>query len=165
LLFTCIGIILLSRTLNNTPKWPAQISQAAFYPILMPLLSAFLFGSSVYLAKYILNSALANPFSYYYIRAPLIAACSALMLRPNLHWITPRRLALTAGRSLFVIAQWLAFLYAVDLGNAALVKAVSEITPLFVLLLSAVLFKEKLTSLKLIGAGLIVAGLLALSVA
>ncbi len=165
LLLTCAGIILLSRNLNKTTKQPAQTRQAAFYPMLMPLLSAFLFGSSVYLVKYILNFNLANPFSYYYIRAPLIAGFSAMMLRPDLHWITPRRLVLAAGRSFFVIAQWLAFLYAVDLGNAALVKAVSEVTPLFVLILSTLLFGEKLTSIKLTGAGLIVAGLITLSLA
>lgn len=129
-----------------------------------PLLTALLFGANVYLVKVILNQGYANPFTYYFVRAPIIALLTALLLRPRLGWITPRALGLMTGRAVFVIAKWLTFLVAVELGNPVIVNAVSEVTPLFVLLLALLFLKETLTRPKVGGAVLIVGGLALLAI-
>lgn len=142
---------------SRSPRPPWQ--QAMF-----PLLTALLFGANVYLVKVILNQGYANPFTYYFVRAPIIALLTALLLRPRLGWITPRALGLMAGRAVFVIAKWLTFLVAVGLGNPVIVNAVSEVTPLFVLFLALIFLKETLTRPKVGGAVLIVGGLALLAI-
>lgn len=131
--------------------------------VVFPLLTALLFGANVYLVKGILNRGYANPFTYYFVRAPIIALLTALLLRPRLDWLTPRALGLMAGRAVFVIAKWLTFLVAVGLGNPVIVNAASEVTPLFVLLLALLFLKERLTWPKIGGVALIVSGLMLLA--
>lgn len=159
---TVAGIAVLNLELRRNRDAPG--SRLPWKRVGFPLLTALLFGANVYLVKGILNQGYANPFTYYFVRAPIIALLTALLLRPRLGWITPRALGLMAGRAVFVIAKWLTFLVAVGMGNPVIVNAVSEVTPLFVLLLALLFLRETLTRPKVWGAVLIVGGLALLAV-
>jgi len=86
-----------------------------------------------------------------------------ITLRPTLGWITSKRLGIAAGRSTLVIAQWMFMLYALQLGNPVIVKAVSDTSPLFVIVLAGLFLKEKFTSLKVVGAIIVIGGLILLT--
>lgn len=155
------GVIVFSRAM------PAAESRTAAYNRIarvgFPLLAALLFGANVYLVKILFDQAWSNPFTYYYLRAPFIAAIMLLTLRPRHDWLTRPRLRLAAGRSVLVIAQWLLLLYALQLGNPAVVKAASDASPLFVVLFAGALLNEPANRQQALAAALLVAGLVLLA--
>ncbi len=158
ILVTVSGVVVLNQAIRH--RHLAQKREVApRRKLFAPLMASLLFGSNVYLVKYILNTGIANPFTYYFVRLFIVAVMSYAVWRPNLHWVTPRRVGVIAGRATFVIAKWLIYLYAVDLGNPALVKSVSEVSPLFVVILSAIFLNERLTRHKVLGVLLIIGGL------
>lgn len=157
-LVTVGGVIVLNQALRNHRE--AQTPAAPLHRRLFaPLMSSLLFGLNVYLVKHILNAGIANPFTYYFVRLFIVAVMSYFAWRPDLSWVTLPRLGVIAGRAVFVIAKWLIYLHAVDLGNPALVKSASEVSPLFVVGLSALFLNERLTRDKFLGILLIIGGL------
>ena len=126
---------------------------------MIPLLAALLFGANVYLVKILFAREWSNPFTYYYLRAPFIAAIMLFALRPRHNWLSRPRLRLAAGRSVLVIAQWLLLLYALQLGNPAVVKAASDSSPLFVVLFAGALLGEQTNRGQAMAAVLLVIGL------
>ena len=86
-----------------------------------------------------------------------------VMIRPDLKWVTSKRIFLISGRAIIVIGQWLFLLYALQIGNPALVKTVSDTSPLFVILIVFLLGKEKITVPKIIGSIAVMIGLVLIS--
>jgi drug/metabolite transporter (DMT)-like permease len=138
--------------------------ETAFKRLLVPLAASCLLGLNAYTVKYIFSQAFMNPYTYYFLRLGLVAIMAHLVFRPNLAWVNPASLATIAGRGVFVVLQWMAMLTALERGNPTIVKAVSEISPLFVIGLSMIWLKEKITRDKVVGACLIIAGLLLIAV-
>ncbi len=171
------GISTLNRQLRATrqpiplPKTQSEpltpgchAPEAAFKRLLVPLTASCLLGLNAYTVKYIFSQAFMNPYTYYFLRLGLVAIMAHLVFRPRLAWVNPASLSTIAGRGVFVVLQWMAMLTALERGNPTIVKAVSEISPLFVIGLSMMLLKEKITRDKIVGACLIIAGLLLIAV-
>jgi drug/metabolite transporter (DMT)-like permease len=110
-----------------------------------------------------LASGVVNSYSYYLIRAPFIALLTAFITRPNLAWVAPRSILITSERMVFVLAQWLLLLTAIQMGNAVVVKAIADSTPFFVVLISWLLLRQKLPRTQWAGALLVVAGISSIS--
>ncbi len=128
--------------------------------ILLTLLSAASFGSMAIFAKLAYADG-TGPSTLLFLRF----LCASLLLAPWLLW---RRLPLPRGRALagliFMGAvcyalEALAFFQALTYASAGLVSLLLYLFPALVLLLSALLFKEKITPLKLLALLLSLAGL------
>jgi len=156
-----LGIIILNWEMQKGSGKKYQ--RKSIVAILVPILASLLFGTNIYLIKYILNQGIANSYTYYFVRAFIISILMFITLRPTLGWITSKRLGIAAGRSTLVIAQWMFMLYALQLGNPVIVKAVSDTSPLFVIVLAGLFLKEKFTSLKVVGAIIVIGGLILLT--
>ncbi len=167
-----ISLMLLGGVLLHRAQGPAadedpnpqKTQPQRAWLLLLPLGAAALFGGNVYLVKYLFALEITNPYTYYLLRVALITALSAVLWRPDWTWVTARKGGLVAGRAALVIGQWQLFLHAVARGHPGVVKAVSETTPLFVALLSALALHEQLTRRKLAGIGLVIGGLWAITV-
>jgi len=132
------GTLWLIRSAPNTnadaaPRAPGRMAW------LYPLLAAALFGLSLYPIKDLFTQGWINPPTYYLVRAGVIALLAAPLARG-----APDRppLRLLTVRALLVIAQWLALLFALQSGSPAAVKAVADASPLFVLLLTALVHRR-----------------------
>jgi len=89
----------------------------------------------------------------------LIAVAAYLLFRPNHSWLNRDTILFSLVRLVFVIAQWLALLVALDLGNPASIKALSDASPLFVILLSGAVIKERTNRWQALGAIVVLAGI------
>jgi drug/metabolite transporter (DMT)-like permease len=127
--------------------------------LLAPLGAALIFGATIFPAKYLFNQHLTNPYTYYFLRSLGIAALAQLFLKPDYRWLNRSMLPLTIGRAAIVLAQWLLLLYALQGGNPATVKAISDASPLFVLLFGNLFLREKITRRKAAGVMAVVIGL------
>lgn len=158
------GIVLLQREsgAENAGGHPTTSHRGS--RLLAPLGAALIFGATIFPAKYLFNQHLTNPYTYYFLRSLGIAALAQLFFRPDYRWLTRPMLPLTAGRAAIVLAQWLLLLYALQGGNPAAVKAISDASPLFVLLFGGVFLREKINSHKAAGVIAIIAGLTLLAV-
>jgi drug/metabolite transporter (DMT)-like permease len=160
ILLICTGIILLNRELQKSPKPSNQPAHTRFVFLLIPIGFAFITGTNIYLAKWLFSSQLVNPYTYYFIRAIMIAFFSWLIFKPDFSWVNRQTLKISFGRSLVVALQYLLLLYALEAGSPAIIKAASDTTPLFVLFYSTVILKLALTRLKILGVFLILSGLI-----
>lgn len=152
------GLVLLARP-EKGPEAEPRERRWRLGAIGYPLLAALLFGVNIYPVRTLLVNAWTNPYTYYLLRAPVIAAATWLALRPRLDWVNAKRVGLTAGRLVFVIGQWLLLLAALQAGSPAVVKALADSSPLFVLLLSGLVLKEKVGKWQAVGALLTAAGM------
>ncbi len=155
------GVIVLNMRIAHSK--PQTAPHGVSKELLIPLCSSFFFGINVYLIKYILTARFVNPATYYFIRAFIIMLLMFLVLRPQFDWVNGERILIVSGRAVFVIGKWILLLYAVSLGNPPVVKAVSEVTPLFVLFLSFVFLSETIDRYKILGSASIVAGVVLIS--
>lgn len=131
--------------------------------LIFPSLTAIIFGGNVYLIKYLFDQHYANPYSYYLFRVLMITLITYFIFNPNHRWLSPKNLYVTWGRALCVLAQWMLLLYALKVGNPAVVKAISDSSPLFVVLIVLFLFKEKPSRKTIFGSLLITLGILMIS--
>ena len=156
------GIFTLNRAMQSAapegqrPAWQLK-------KLLAPTGASFFFGASVYLIKYLFSQGLTNPYSYYLLRAAMISLMMLVLIRPDLKWVSRPALGLVTGRLALVITQWMLLLYALDYGNPAVVKAVGDTSPLFVVAISAAFLKERVTRSKLLGVACILIGLVLLT--
>lgn len=133
--------------------------------LLAPLGAALIFGATILAANYLFRQGMTNPYTYYFLRSLSIVLLAQFFFRPDYRWLTRSILPVTLGRAVVVLAQWLLLLYALQGGNPAAVKAVSDASPLFVLLFAGVFLQEKITRRKATGVVLIVIGLVLLALA
>jgi drug/metabolite transporter (DMT)-like permease len=154
------GIIILQREMAAGDTVSSPLQSARNGRLLAPLGAALIFGATILPIKYLLGHQLINPYTFYFLRGPMIALLAQLFFRPDYRWLTRSNLPLTIGRAAIVLAQWLLLLYALQNGNAATVKAISDASPLFVLLFGGLFLREKITRRKAAGVIGIVAGLI-----
>lgn len=149
------GLMLLARSRNGN-------GSAGIYKrqhLIWPALAAGLFGLNIYPIRYLLQEDFTNPYTYYLLRAPLIAISAWLVLRPKFDWVTGRRLLAISGRLVFVIAQWLLLLSAIEIGNPSVVKTIADTSPLFVLVLAGIVLHERVTNWQILGVLMTVGGM------
>ena len=72
-----------------------------------------------------------------------------IILRPRWKLITKSIIVQSWVRTFFVIVNFLLYLYAVMLGNVVIVTTLVNTYPIFVIVFSYFLFKEKITAKKL----------------
>lgn len=149
------GLIALSRGANGIK--PGVSHQARGF--WLPLAAALLFGLNVFVIKMLFNNDWCNPYTYYLLRALVVALVGGVLFRPNLRWLTRSTLLFSAGRLIIVITQWMLLLAALEIGNPAGVKALADSSPLFVVMLSGVLIKERLQPWRVLGAVLVIGGI------
>jgi len=89
------------------------------------------------------------------IRVLFIALVTHFTLKPNDKWVTLKNLRTTWWRALCVLVQWMLLLHALTIGNPAIVKAIADSLPLFVILIAVLLYKEKLSRNTIAGSVLI----------
>src|SRR5574340_213028 len=152
------GLVLLTRPEQQRAAEPRE-RRWRLGAIAYPLMAALLFGVNIYPVRTLLVNEWTNPYTYYLLRAPVIAAATWLALRPRLDWVNAKRGGLTAGRLVVVIGQWLLLLTALQAGSPGVVKALADSSPLFVLLLSGLVLKEKVGKWQAVGALLTAAGM------
>ncbi|MEJ5200806.1 MAG: DMT family transporter [Anaerolineales bacterium] len=153
------GITLLSHHSTHANSITTSVKDQLKWKI-FPISTALVFGANIYLIKYLFDHQYTNPYSYYLIRVLIIALITHLVLKPNYKWVKPKNLQITWWRAFCVLAQWILLLYAIAIGDPAIVKAIADSSPLFVLLL-AVLFKKEMLSRKtILGSLLTTSGIL-----
>lgn len=159
------GIVILQhdKGADNGRLTPGDGSR--YMRLLAPLGAALIFGVTVLAATYLFKQGLTNPYTYYFLRSLSIALLVQFFFRPDYRWLTRSILPVMLGRSTVVLAQWLLLLYALQGSNPAAVKAVSDASPLFVLLFANVFLQEKITRRKAAGVIFIVMGLALLALA
>ncbi|MEW6650981.1 MAG: EamA family transporter, partial [Chloroflexota bacterium] len=99
-----------------------------------------------------------NAYTYYLIRAAMIGLVAGMVLKARFSWLNKGFAFQIAGRLLFVIGQWLALLTALQLDHPAVVKAVADLSPLFVLGFSWGVLREKPGKTQIFGVVMIVLG-------
>ena len=154
LLFTCGIWMIVGRFQQNS----TELERVPIKEIFYPLGTAFLFTLSMFVIKDLFAGNYLNPYTYYLIRAFLISGVSWMITRPNLDWINGISLLLTAGRLIFVIGQWLFLLSALKVGHPAVVKAISDLSPMVVMMFSWSLLREKPSPMQVLGMVVILAG-------
>jgi drug/metabolite transporter (DMT)-like permease len=163
-LFIVAGIVILQREMVAGDAAADPARNKHFIRMLAPLGAALIFGATILPVKYLLSNQLLNPYTYYFLRGPLIALLAQLFFHPDYRWLTRSTLPLTVGRAAIVLAQWLLLLYALQGGNPAVVKTVSDSSPLFVLFFGGLFLHEKITRRKAAGVMGMVIGLALLAV-
>ncbi|MEN4012867.1 MAG: DMT family transporter [Bellilinea sp.] len=123
-----------------------------------PLAAAFLFSASMYPLKILFDTDAINAYTYYLIRAAMIGLVAGMVLKARFSWLNKGFAFQIAGRLLFVIGQWLALLTALQLDHPAVVKAVADLSPLFVLGFSWGILREKPGKTQIFGVVMIVLG-------
>lgn len=149
------GLIGLSRGVSGMQTGVHHTARGFW----LPLAAALLFGLNVFVIKMLFNNDWCNPYTYYLLRALVMALVGGVLFRPNLGWLTRSTLLFSARRLVFVIAQWMLLLAALEIGNPAGVKALADSSPLFVVLLSGVLIKERPQPWRVLGAVLVIGGI------
>jgi drug/metabolite transporter (DMT)-like permease len=133
-------------------------SKLPFSEVVFPLGTAFFFSLSMFLVKDLFSGNYLNPYTYYLIRATVISAVSWVITKPNLSWVNRSSLVLTVGRLVFVIGQWLFLLSALRSGHPAFVKAISDLSPIIVVLFSWSFLREKPSLMQVLGMAIILVG-------
>lgn len=156
ILLVSIGLIVLSRA--AAPEGGAArltVPRA----IWLPFAAALFYGVNVFVIKLLFTNNYTNPYTYYLLRALIVAVVWYFVFRPSHSWFTRSALLFTAGRLIVVIAQWMALLAALNLGNPASVKALADSSPLFVLVFSGLITRERVRPMQAVGALIVVAGM------
>lgn len=124
---------------------------------LMPaLIASFLFGVSAIPSKILLDQLQAiNAPTLYMFRAGFIAFFSLLLFGFPIIKISLKQYRIIFVRSLFVIVQWVLIYYAFTKGSAGVTLTLSNITPIFVFILSAIFLRERPTFKKVLAASLV----------
>lgn len=133
----CSGAVLVLTRAQNaasslSPSRPHHAPRALAYP----LVAAALFGLSLYPTRHLFAAGWTNPPTYYLVRAGVIALLAWPLSRPRWRDLTPDLRRGLVLRAAVVVAQWLALLYALEGAAPAVVKALADTSPLFVLGLS-----------------------------
>lgn len=149
------GLVLLAW---NGSSEPGVIKVKAVH-LAYPLLAAVLFGVNVFPVRTLMANEWTNPYTYYLLRALLVALLTGLVLRPRLGWLSGLRVVKLGGRLAFVIAQWLLLLAALERGNPAVVKTLADTSPLFVVAMAGTILGEIVGWRQALGAALTVAGM------
>jgi drug/metabolite transporter (DMT)-like permease len=127
---------------------------------LYPVLAAMFMGFSVYLMKYLFNVGATNPYTYYTTRNIVFMVVFLFWLQPNFKEFlgTFENIKWLFIRGIFVIGQWLLLLYAIQLGNPVVSKALGDTIPIFVVVFSYLIWKNRMKPRKILGTVIVVIG-------
>ena len=150
------GLVLLAR---NGSNGSGAVKVTPIH-LVFPLLAAILFGINVFPVRTLMANDWTNPYTYYLLRALLVALLTGVVLRPRLGWLSGKRVVKLGGRLVFVIAQWLLLLAALEKGSPAVVKTLADTSPLFVVALAGAMLGERVGLSQALGAVLTVAGIM-----
>jgi drug/metabolite transporter (DMT)-like permease len=156
ILLVSVGLVILSR---GAGRGAGATSIKAARAVWLPLTAALFYGMNVFVIKLLFQNGWTNPFTYYLLRALLIAVIWYVAFRPDHRWLNRGAIWFTAGRLVIVIAQWMMLLGALELGNPAGVKALADSSPLFVLALSSLVTGERIRPGQALGALVILVGM------
>lgn len=109
------------------------------------LLNAVFVGVSAILIKLVFEEGTINPPTLYLFRSIAVFFIISIMLNPRPKKIKAEIIFSAWGRVLFIIGNFLLYLYAISLGNVVVATTVSSIYPAFILIFSYFMFKEKIT--------------------
>lgn len=109
------------------------------------LFAAIFFGVSAVLTKVVFDSNSINPSTLFLFRSAFIFLVFLLLMRPKFWQLDFNTVILAWVRVLFIIGYMLLYLYAISFGNVVTAVTISSIYPMFVLMFSHFLFKEKIT--------------------
>lgn len=136
-LLQALGVVLcggavwgLLRAQSSPPDVPLQPPRPALG---YPLAAAVLFGLSLYPTQHLFATGWTNPPTYYLVRAAVIALMAWPLSRPRWHSLPPDLWRGLILRAAVVVGQWLTLLYALAGAAPAVVKALADTSPLFVL--------------------------------
>ncbi len=133
----CSGAVLvLTQAQNAAPSLLPARPHPAPSALAYPLVAAALFGLSLYPTQHLFAAGYTNPPTYYLIRAAVITLLAWPLSRPRWRGLPAGLVRGLALRAAVVIAQWLVLLYALEGAAPAVVKALADTSPLFVLGLS-----------------------------
>lgn len=109
------------------------------------LLNAVFVGEAAVLTKVVFNEGTINPPTFYLFRCIVIFIVISIMFNPRPKKINLHIVFLTWRRVVFIIGNFLLYLYAISLGNVIAATTISSIYPAFILIFSYFMFKEKIT--------------------
>lgn len=112
------------------------------------IINAFLVGSSAVLIKLLFSTNAINPPTFFTLRCAFVFLAMLIILKPRWSLITKQIVIDSSIRSLFVIGNFLLYLYAVNFGNVVVAATLVNTYPIFVIILSYIMFKEKITAKK-----------------
>lgn len=156
ILLVSAGLVLLSRGAAKGVPIPGSRSVRAVW---LPLAAALLFGLNVFVIKLLFQRGWCNAYTYYLLRALIVAVVWYILFKPAHGWLTRATLWFTLGRLVVVIAQWMFLLAALNLGNPAGVKALADTSPLFVLVFSGLVTGERIHKWQVFAALILLAGM------
>jgi transporter family protein len=149
---TLTAIVIIASMIAISIDWKnlEQFKSATLYPA---VISAVLFGASAIPSKYLLSGMEAtNAPTLYMLRAALIGLFAACFFKNSPKELDTKTYRFIFLRGLFVIAQWILLYYALTLGSTGVAITLGNITPIFVLLISAIVLKERVNSKKILAA-------------
>lgn len=109
------------------------------------IINAFLVGCSAVMVKLLFSTNAINPPTFFTIRCTFVLVAMIIFLKPRWALITKQIFLESLMRSFFVIGNFLLYLYAVMYGNVVVVTTLVNTYPIFVIIFSYLLFKEKIT--------------------
>lgn len=127
--------------------------------------SAFMFGISAFVLKELFQTGSSNPPTVFLFRCLIVLMSMFIYWRPKLWLVGRRDWWLVGGRGIMVIGKWLCLLYAINRGDVLAAVAVTNSTPLFILVFSTLALHEKITLPKLVASILVVGGISIMQIA
>jgi len=144
-----IAIVIMMITIafsTNFSKFNFFLSQTLFPAIL----SSVLFGLSAIPSKYLLSNEMINVLTLYAIRAISIGLIAFLIFGTGIKVLKTEHYKKLFIRSFFVMGKWFFLYYALKKGSAGITMTLSNITPVFVFVLSLIFLQEKFTLKKIL---------------
>lgn len=114
------------------------------------LLWAFFSGVGVIFTKQALTTGNINVMTLYTLRTWFIALAFLIVLKPDFSLYKPRIVFLTWTRTIVIIINSLLLFFAVYFGNVVVASTLSYTFPIFVIIMSRIIFKEKIQIHKVI---------------
>lgn len=156
-----LGIYLVETDENILAVW----TDLRAYETLIVVSSAILFGISAILMRFAMTEwQIVNAPTLYWVRSALIAVMMIGIFRPQLSTVTKGDVVRVGGRSVFVIIAWVLYLYVIGTYNLVTSMALAKTTPLFVMLIAWHQMDDTITVTKIIGVGLILIGIVLVTV-
>ena len=149
-LFIMISIIVLSS------DGPIRLRSLHKTTLFAPILASVLYGLSSIPSKMLLSNLNAiNAPTLYMFRATIIGMCSFIFMRPNLQKITFHHYRMVWLQGILAIFTWVSLYYALSKGNPGITMTLANTTPVFTIILGALLLRERITAKKLLSTALI----------
>lgn len=149
-IFVMISITTLS---SSTPLNLKSLHKTSLFA---PILASVCYGLSSIPSKALLSNLNAiNAPTLYMFRATIIGMCSFIFMRPNMQKITFHHYRLIWLQGLLAIITWISLYYALSKGNPGITMTLANTTPVFTIILGAMLLRERVTVKKLLSTILI----------